>query len=208
MNTEQLPADYAPHAVAGLPLLYGPRQGWCVWMTALPLPETARFRDASALPPSKGYARDDRLAVPGEVLACFENDDGSCDAPATPMIEAALWLLAHDAAFYRTVRDTLLADLPRLRAEQEGIALPDDAFLLPRQWDEGSMHKLLRLNTVTFHPVAGAAYIGLDFGCAWDAEHGYGMMMAGTEVVETGGADVGGLSWIAARHAAARQTGQ
>lgn len=34
------------------------------------------------------------------------------------------------------------------------------------------------------------------------------MMMAGAEVVETGGADVGGLSWIAARHADARQGGQ
>jgi len=34
------------------------------------------------------------------------------------------------------------------------------------------------------------------------------MMMAGTETVKTGGADVGGLSWIAARHAKSHDTGR
>lgn len=31
-------------------------------------------------------------------------------------------------------------------------------------------------------------------------------MMAGTEVVETGGAEVGALAWIAAQHAQTRQS--
>lgn len=208
MKVELIPADYGSLAAPGLPTLYGPRRGWCVWMTALPLPHLARFRAAGSPAPAKGYARDDLVAEPGEVIAFFENDDGSCEAPEAMMIAAARWLLANEAAFYGAVRDALLADLPRLRAEQDSIVLPDDAFLLPSQWTEETMHALVRLNGVTFHPVAGAPYIGLDFGCAWDAEHGYGMMMAGTDVVETGGADVGGLSWIAARHAAAGQAKQ
>ncbi|WP_255176209.1 DUF6985 domain-containing protein [Bordetella genomosp. 5] len=206
MNVELIPADYAPYAAPGLPPLYGPRQGWCVWMTALPLTHLARFRAAGSPAPSKGYARDDLIAEAGEVIAYFENDDGSCDAPERMMLDAARWLVAHDAAFHRAVRDTLLADLPRLRAEQDGIVLPDDAFVLPPEWDEATLYGLIRLNSVAFHAVAGAPYIGLDFGCVWDPEHGYGMMMAGTDVVETGGADVGGLSWIAARHAESIKT--
>lgn len=208
MNSEQIPADYTPLDVPGLPLLYGPQADWCVWLTTLPLPNMAQFRSAGSLAPSRGHARDDRLAAPGEVLAFFENDDGSGGEPAPMMIAAARWLLANDAAFYRAVRDAMLADLPRLRAEQNSIVLADDAFLLPPQWDEGTLHTLVRLNSVTFHPVTGAHYIGLDFGCAWDDEHGYGVMMAGTDTVATGGADVGGLSWIAARHAASRHAGQ
>jgi hypothetical protein len=92
MNSEQIPAGYVPLDVPGLPRLYGPQADWCVWLTTLPLPETAQLRGAGARAPSKG--------------------------------------------------------------------------------------------------------------------HGYGMMMAGTKTVETGGADVGGLSWIAARHARSQDTGR
>lgn len=207
MNTEQIPADYVPLSVPGLPALYGQKNGWRVWLTALPLPATSRLRGVDSLAPSKGYARDDRIAEPGEVIALFENDDGTGERPELMMTAAAQWLLAHDAAFYRAVMDAMLADLPRLRAEQEGIVLSDDAFRLPRHWDEDIVRKLVRLNSITFHPVDGAPYIGLDFRCAWDEEHGYGLMMAGIEVVESGGADSGTLSWIAARHAESRGPG-
>ncbi|WP_354682360.1 DUF6985 domain-containing protein [Cupriavidus necator] len=76
--------------------------------------------------------------------------------------------------------------------------------MLPERWDETTLLSLVRLNSINVHPVAGAPYLGLDFRCAWDDEHGYGLMMAGTEVVEIGGADVAALSWIADRHAASR----
>ncbi|CUI55556.1 DUF6985 domain-containing protein [Achromobacter xylosoxidans] len=79
---------------------------------------------------------------------------------------------------------------------------------LPPRWDEQTLLTLIRLNSITFHPVDGGPYIGLDLRCAWDDEHGYGLMMAGTDVIETGGADVGSLSWIAARHATSLGTGQ
>ena len=204
MNTGEIPSDYVPLSVTGLPTLYGPKSAWCVWITALPLPATSRLRGADALPASKGYARDDAIAQAGEVIALFENDDGSGEAPASMMIEAARWLLDHDEAFYQAVMKAMLADLPRLRAEQDGIVLDDDAFRLPQHWDGPALLKLIRLNNITLHPVAGGPYIGLDFRCAWEEEHGYGLMMAGTTVIESGGADVGTLSWIAARHAKSR----
>ncbi|WYX36862.1 hypothetical protein WJ966_08425 [Achromobacter xylosoxidans] len=208
MHTDQIPPDYLPLSVPGLPTLYGPNSAWRVWLAALPLPATSRLRGAGALAASKGHARHDRLAQDSEVIAFFENDDGSGEQPAPMMIAAARWLLDHDAAFHRAVVDAMLADLPRLRAEQDGIVLDDDAFRLPPHWDEQILLTLIRLNSITFHPVDGGPYIGLDLRCAWDDEHGYGLMMAGTDVIETGGADVGSLSWIAARRATSLGTGQ
>lgn len=205
MNTAHLPASYIPLTVPGLPMLYGPKGGWCAWVTALPLPHTARFRGASARAALRGYAEPDRIAEPGEVAVYLENDDGSDDMPDAVMIEAARWLLENDAAFSRAVLDAMLADLPSLRAIEDSTVLADDAFRLPERWDEATLLPLVRLNNINLHPVGGAPYIGLDFSCAWEDEHGYGLMMAGTEVVETGGADVGALSWIAARHAEERQ---
>jgi hypothetical protein len=206
MNTTHISASDVPLNVQGLPTLYGSKGSWCVWVTALPLPHTARFRGATALAALPGYAKPDRIAESGEVAVYLDNDDGSGDAPDAAMIEAARWLLENDAAFFRAVLDAMLADLPSLRAIEHATVLADDAFRLPERWDEATLLPLVRLNNINLYPVLGAPYIGLDFSCAWEEEHGYGLMMAGTEVVETGGADVSALGWIAARHAERRQS--
>lgn len=201
MDTSQLPASSVPYTAPGLPTLYGQKGGWCVWASALPLPHTAQLRGPGTLAPARGYADADRIAEEGEVIVYFENDDGSDVAPDPIMLDTARWLLENDAAFFQAVLAAMLADLPGLREIEDSIVLGDDAFRLPEQWDQTTLLSLIRLNNINVHPVAGAPYIGLDLRCAWEPEHGYGLMMAGTEVVETGGADVGSLSWIAARHA-------
>lgn len=187
----------------GFPTLYGSKGSW---VTALPSPHITRFRGATALAALPGYAQPDRIAGSGEVTVYLENDNGSGDAPDAALIEAARWLLENDAAFSRAVLDSVLADLPNLRAIENSTVLADDAFRLPERWDEATLLPLVRLNNINLYSVLGGPYIGLDFSCAWEDEHGYGLMMAGTEVVETGGADVGALAWIAARHAESRQS--
>lgn len=203
MNTTHISPSDVPLIVQGLPTLYGSEGSW---VTALPLPHTACFRGATARAASPGYAKADRIAETGEVTVYLENDDGSDGAPDGAMIEAARWLLENDAAFFRAVLDAMLADLPSLRAIENATVLADDAFRLPERWGEATLLPLVRLNNINLYPVLGAPYIGLDFSCAWEDEHGYGLMLAGTEVVETGGADVGALGWIAARHAEKRQS--
>ncbi len=43
----------------------------------------------------------------------------------------------------------------------------------------------------------GVAYIGFEFGCTWDREHGLGFMTHGQRVTDVGGADTSFLEWIA-----------
>lgn len=43
----------------------------------------------------------------------------------------------------------------------------------------------------------GMPYIGYQFSCSWDREHGVGFMMFQDRVIEMGGADCSFLSWIA-----------
>jgi hypothetical protein len=59
------------------------------------------------------------------------------------------------------------------------------------------------LRSVHFHRAVNgdAPYVGFSFGCRWDEEHGLGVMMHGTRVVEVGGADTAMLEWIAQRDA-------
>lgn len=58
--------------------------------------------------------------------------------------------------------------------------------------DPGGFRHLIGLSQVHVHPYLrdGMAYVGLEFGCAWDEEHGLGVMMHGARVVDIGGADV------------------
>ncbi len=35
----------------------------------------------------------------------------------------------------------------------------------------------------------GMSYVGLEFGCTWDDEHGFGILLHGSRVVDIGSAD-------------------
>ncbi len=64
--------------------------------------------------------------------------------------------------------------------------------LMPLISCDADLHKLIDLVHVHVHPwtKSGIAYVGLQFRCRWDQEHGLGLMMHRNRVVEIGGADV------------------
>lgn len=59
--------------------------------------------------------------------------------------------------------------------------------------------RLIGLHIVHVHQLLkeGIPYIGFEFGCTWDGEHGLGILMHGTRVVEVGDADTAFTLWIA-----------
>jgi hypothetical protein len=59
--------------------------------------------------------------------------------------------------------------------------------------------RLVGLSTVHILPVAknGIAYVGFEFGCSWDSEHGLGAMTHQGRIVKIGGADTSFLEWVA-----------
>lgn len=198
MVRENFPATYLPFEAEGLPTLYGAKG---CWETALHAPRTASLRDGPH--PGGLFRRARPVAEAGEVEAIFENDDGSDDAPDPSMLAGGRWLVAKDAAFAEAIVSALLAELPVLRKLQDAVVLEDDAFRLPANWDEPTLRGLVRLNHVNLMPVAsadGRPYIGADFDCVWEREHGCGLLLLGTEVIEIGGGNVAAEAWRAVRH--------
>ncbi|MCA1371344.1 hypothetical protein I6F15_28950 [Bradyrhizobium sp. BRP14] len=91
--------------------------------------------------------------------------------------------------------------MPTLRRIESQVTVGGERPL-PEKWDEPMMRPMIRLLYILIHDVSGRLpYFGVELACAWEEEHGYGIMFHGMEVVETGGGDVPNLSWIAARHA-------
>jgi hypothetical protein len=68
----------------------------------------------------------------------------------------------------------------------------DVGELMPVLSDANELRELIDLAHVHIHPwtTAGIAYVGLQFSCTWDREHGLGVMMHRDRVVDIGGADV------------------
>jgi hypothetical protein len=108
-----------------------------------------------------------------------EGDDDSCmpnDLVSAPQAEA--WKKLHDAG-------------PKLWKT------------LLKAWQARGLEDV-RVQQLIIHSVFhnGIAYIGVVAHSTSDQEHGAGAMLHGKRVVETGGADVGILEWIAERDAA------
>lgn len=119
--------------------------------------------------------------------------EGRGVAPLAPQEEALLdWFLAHEEDVSRAVVAAILGWFAERRAEggeEMGPAIPDAAALRRRTG----------LYTVNIHPITdcGPPYIGFELGCDWEEEHGLGVLMHGTRVVEVGHADTAFLLWIA-----------
>jgi hypothetical protein len=75
--------------------------------------------------------------------------------------------------------------------------------------DEDDLRRNVGLYAVNIHQVSsdGVPYVGYEFGCQWDDEHGAGVLMHGTRLVEVGSADAALLLWMAKRDADLRSAG-
>lgn len=71
----------------------------------------------------------------------------------------------------------------------------------------GELVRKTQLAVVYVHEVvsAGTAYLGIALRSEWDPEHGAGVMLHGTRVVDVGGHDHAMLAWIAKKDAKARK---
>ncbi|HLI65970.1 MAG TPA: hypothetical protein VKU90_06365, partial [Caulobacteraceae bacterium] len=91
---------------------------------------------------------------------------------------------------------------PRLQALY-GYDPDEQAQYMPDLAGPDDLRRLIGLYAVDVHQVRNGAapYLGFEFGCTWDDEHGLGVLMHGTRIVEVGGADTAFLLWIAERDA-------
>ena len=115
------------------------------------------------------------------------------------------WFLSHE----KPVLDALCREVVRQYPEmqnQYGYSESERAAYMPDIASDRDLWSILTLLSVYVHPLfaGGVPYLGFEFDCTWDEEHGLGVLMHGTRVVEVGGADTAILRWIAEKDAAAR----
>ncbi|MCW1924603.1 hypothetical protein OKA05_18710 [Luteolibacter arcticus] len=67
----------------------------------------------------------------------------------------------------------------------------DAGRLMPDIQEAQQLRELVKLAQVHVHSwgLDGLSFVGLQFGCTWDREHGFGVQMHGDRIVEIGSAD-------------------
>jgi hypothetical protein len=126
--------------------------------------------------------------------------------PSAEQANALRYLLEHEEA----IRDALVAaifeEYPVIRAKLLGQGFVDESELPALEQPE-QLKAHIGLSTVHVLPVVkkDAAYIGFEFGCTWDEEHGVGVMTHQSRIVElphlgigkVNGGDLASEEWMA-----------
>ncbi|MBQ2803012.1 MAG: hypothetical protein IJF07_03850, partial [Lachnospiraceae bacterium] len=110
--------------------------------------------------------------------------------------------LAYVVDYQEAILTALLKELNKQYPELQEIydyCDEDKADFMPdvtRLTDFAALLSPIAIHILSVHK-DGMPYIGYEFSCSWDREHGLGFMMFQDKVIEMGGADSSFLSWIA-----------
>ncbi len=123
------------------------------------------------------------------------------DAGALPLPEQAA-AFRHLVDGQEATRDAILRAVLDAYPERQalyGYEGEEAEALMPDIEIPEQLRALIGLSGVHLFAIAkdGIAYVGYEFGCRWDDEHGLGAMTHAGRVVEVGGADTAILEWIA-----------
>src|SRR5215470_19157699 len=114
-------------------------------------------------------------------------------------VELVRWAVRHEREMQNALMAALLPRYAALRADADYADAIEDERLMPPVRDVDGFRPLIGLDSLNVHQIekAGRPYVGFEFGCTWDDEHGLGVLMHGERVVKIGGADTAILLWIA-----------
>jgi hypothetical protein len=179
------------------------RDHW--WATTVLLPSWKGFQSRTG-----DYGAQDSAAPSDGFVQIVFAPEGRGTEPLTDSeISAITWVIEHEASISSAVISSLLREYPSLQ-ERYGYSGKEKAELMPDIKSAEDLRALIGLTSINVHQVQtdGIPYVGFEFGCTWDEEHGLGILMHGTRTVQIGGADTAFLLWIAEQDAqrSVRQT--
>jgi hypothetical protein len=175
------------------------------WVGEVTLPSWAGFQtrrgwygSVSSDSPSTGAAR----------LSIVPEDNERRSHPTVEQEVAFKYLLDNEAAVAASVIQALYNQyLDEKATYGEDYIEEEDEETLPDIADPSGLRALIGLSNVHVLSVVkdGVAYVGFEFGCVWDDEHGAGVMTHQGRVIAVGQADTSFLEWIAERDVKSNQ---
>lgn len=166
------------------------------WKTTVSLPMWSGFQSRRG----PYGSRDSDSPSDGRIEVVFAPEGRENSPLRESEIQLVRWAVQNALQMQRALLNGLLECYPSLREKYDGFVEPED---MPPVRGVDDFRCLIGLHSMNVHPLEkdGAPYVGFEFGCTWDSEHGLGVLMHANRVVEIGGADTAILLWIAERDA-------
>jgi hypothetical protein len=127
-------------------------------------------------------------------------DDSSMAAEMTSMVG---WVIENERSVHDRAMARLLQEYPGFREQFLDCFDEDEADqLAPPVTSIAELKRLCGIVSINVQPLlkAGVPFVGVEFGCTWDEEHGAGVLLHGSRALECGGADTAILLWMARKH--------
>ncbi len=168
-----------------------------MWDGEIKLPSWAGFQIRRG---NYGAASSDQVSD-GSALLSLKSQDNKPEPPTAEQISAFRYLLDHESHIAAAVLQAIFEKYPEDKDAYLGAYDNEDEVELPDLLEPADLCTLIGLSHVhvLFQAHKGAAYIGFEFGCVWEEEHGLGVMTHQGRIVKVGGADTSFLWWIADR---------
>jgi len=129
--------------------------------------------------------------------------EGRNDAPMSAKeIALTTWVQDNHQMQKPLLLNAVLEAYPQFRQQYfDDYAILANEEDLPTITSPDDLAKVMTLEEISVHQITkdGVPYVGYQFRCGWDDEHGLGVLMHNNRVVKVGGADTAFLLWIAER---------
>jgi hypothetical protein len=185
----------------------------------LKLPWTRRIESAWTSPPLPALMREEhqwvgKVLLPSWAEAPEEEDglggDERCDGiadlvvdavdqtPEAPVmseqVHAVQYLLDNEPAVCDAIVAAVFSEYPQIRRDYEWTREFNEDWddMLPAATDPKEVWALLCPSSVYVWELHrdGFAYVGIEFGCTWDEDHGFGIAMHKDRILEMGYGEV------------------
>ena len=124
---------------------------------------------------------------------------GEADHPTPEQAAAYRYLIEQEKAVSDSVLQVIFDGYPDEREAFLDAVDEELADLCPEIDRPEQLKSLMGLDIVHILPIPreGLAYVGFEFGCVWESEHGLGVMTYGDRIVQIGSAATAFNYWVA-----------
>jgi hypothetical protein len=128
----------------------------------------------------------------GEVQLSVSSPDADIpDAPSEAQIKAFNYVRENDQAMRDKVLEAIFDVYPKWRESYKEFLAEELEERMPALHSPSDLKTLIGISTV--HVLSaekdGLAYVGFEFGCEWEEEHGLGVMSHGNRIIDVGSAE-------------------